>query len=499
MSKRTDSSGPGLGSLGSAALTAASLLVVSGFAAVIGVIIAREFGRTDETDGFFAAYGVFVVVITAAQAIRVAVLPVLARAREESRLAGTTAGFAIALALVGAPLILIALFAADPLGGLLTGHGSEVARDACAEALRWIVPAAVCHLFVGLSASALAALDDYATPALGYAVASAAGLALIVARVDEDGIAAVSWGMGLSAAVALAIPAVVLAWRALRTSMPASATRPSGAPLHRRLGLFVAAAAIPLALQFAYVVSLPFAGRLGSGAVTSFGYAYLASTTLVAVTAFSIGLVSSVPLSRIGLDAAAVTRHVVAGVWVALTLIGAAIGVLAVAGPGVVEAVLGDAYGDDAGSEVAGLIVLFSAWMVVAVGVNLTFPLTFVARRVHALPWIGLTAIVAQVGVAWVGSELLELDGLALSLAVSTALVLALLLSQLAALAPTVRGIAIAAAVVVALTCAAFLLPGFLLGGVASALVGLALYVGLAVVVRPRGLTSSWAYLRALR
>ena len=80
MRKRTDS--PGLGSLGAAALTAASLIVVSGFAALVGVLIAREFGRTDETDGFFAAYGVFVVVVTAAQAIRVAVLPSLARARE---------------------------------------------------------------------------------------------------------------------------------------------------------------------------------------------------------------------------------------------------------------------------------------------------------------------------------------------------------------------------------------------------------------------------------
>ncbi|MFO7573295.1 MAG: hypothetical protein R6W48_11955 [Gaiellaceae bacterium] len=75
MSKRTDS--PGLGSLGSAALTAASLLVVTGFAGIVGIVIAREFGRTEETDGFFAAYGVFVVVVLAAQAIRIAVIPAL--------------------------------------------------------------------------------------------------------------------------------------------------------------------------------------------------------------------------------------------------------------------------------------------------------------------------------------------------------------------------------------------------------------------------------------
>jgi hypothetical protein len=59
VAKRTESSG--LGSLASAALTAGSTFLVAAFAAAVGVLIAREFGRTDETDGFFAAYGVFFV------------------------------------------------------------------------------------------------------------------------------------------------------------------------------------------------------------------------------------------------------------------------------------------------------------------------------------------------------------------------------------------------------------------------------------------------------
>jgi hypothetical protein len=68
VSKRTDPPG-GLGSLASAALTAGSTLLVAAFAAIVGVLIAREFGRTDETDGFFAAYGVFFVVVLAAQGV----------------------------------------------------------------------------------------------------------------------------------------------------------------------------------------------------------------------------------------------------------------------------------------------------------------------------------------------------------------------------------------------------------------------------------------------
>ena len=103
VSKGTGS--PGLGSVRSGALTAASMLLVSGVAALIGVVIASEFGRTDETDGFLAAYGVFVVIVIAAQAIRLTVLPQLARARLERRLAGELAGFAIALGVFALPLL----------------------------------------------------------------------------------------------------------------------------------------------------------------------------------------------------------------------------------------------------------------------------------------------------------------------------------------------------------------------------------------------------------
>ena len=196
----------------------------------------------------------------------------------------------------------------------------------------------VAHLFIGLAASTFAALDDYATPALAYAVGSAAGLAYIVTRVDADGIVAVSRGMAVSGAVGLVDPAGRPRVASARDFHARVGSAPAGEPLPHRLGLFLAAAAIPLSLQLAYVVSLPFAGRLGPGAVTSFGYAYLAASTVAGITAFSIGLVSSVPLSRIDLTPAAVARHVVAASWVALVLVGAAVGVLALAGAELVEA-----------------------------------------------------------------------------------------------------------------------------------------------------------------
>jgi putative peptidoglycan lipid II flippase len=497
VAKRTDRSG--LGSLAGAALTALSTLLVTAFAAVVGVVIAREFGRTEETDGFFAAYGVFIVVVLASQSIRVAVLPALARSRAERKLAGTIAGFAVAIGLVAAPLLLVFELGAEPIARVLIGGGSDVAVDACAKALRWMVPAAVAHLFAGLVASGLAALDDYAVAAFGYAAGSAAGLALILARVDADGISAVSTGMLLNGLVALAVPAAALGWRALKTRMPTSAVRPAGEPLLSRLGLFATAAALPIALQLLYVVCLPFAGRIEPGAVTSFGYAYLLAASLVSVTAFSIGLVSSVPLTRSGLGEGAAARHVVSATWIALVVIGPALGAFALTGGGIVEGVLGDAYGGDVGEEVARLVAILGAWTVASVGVNVAFPLTFVAERLRALPWIGAAALGLQVLLAWASSSLFELDGLAVALALTTLLVLVALLRELEAFPDAVRGVATAAAVVFALSLAAFVPPALLFGSVVAALVGLALYCALVGLLRPRGLRSSWGYLRALR
>ena len=439
------------------------------------------------------------MIALAAQSIRIAVLPALARARGERRLAGTVAGFAIALTCVAVPLLLAGEIAAEPIADLLTGSGSESAQDTCAEALRWMIPAAVAHLFAGLAASGLAALDDYATAALGYAAGSAAGLALILTRLGDDGIVAVSWGMALNGAIAMLVPTAGLAWRAAYARMPAVAVRPAGAPLASRLGVFAVAAALPIALQLLYVVCLPFAGTLGSGAVTSFGYAYLAAASLVTVTAFSIGLVSSVPLTRLGLGSGMAARHVTASTWIALVPIGAAVGAFAVAGAEIVERVLGAAYGGDVGDEVSRLVVVLAPWMVVSVGVNVSFPLAFVANRLRALPWIGVAALGGQVRLAWIGVERGELAGLALSLAVSTLFVLAALLAQLGALEHGLRGVAVAAVAVAALTCAAFVPPGVVAGGALSAIVGVAIYVALVALVRPRALRESWSYLRALR
>jgi hypothetical protein len=475
------------------------MVVVTGVSALAGVIIAREFGRTDETDGFFAAYGVFIVVVLAAQAIRIAVLPALTRARAEGRLAAELAGYAAALGVVAVPLVLAAEFGAQPMASLLTGGGSDLAQDTAASTLRWMVPAAAMHLFAGLAASGLAALDDYATAAFGYAAGSVLGIAFILERVDQDGILAVALGMTVNAGVALAVPLIGLAYRAHTTRMPAGALRPTGRPIRSRLGTFATATTLPLALQLVYVVCLPFAAWEGVGAQTSFAYSYIGGAALVAVTASSLGLVTSVPLTRVGLDPAATTRHVVSASWIAFAAIGAVIGAFALGGAVLVEAVLGDAYGGDIGKEVARLMLALSPWIAISVGVSVSFPLAFVLGQTRALPWIGAAALVLQVPLAWGAVTVLGLYGLALSLAVSTGVVLCGLLWKLGVVGPTTRGLVAAAAAVAAIAGAAYVPPAFVLGATGAAVVGVVVYGLLVVAIRPRALRASWSYLRSLR
>jgi hypothetical protein len=494
--KRTASSG--LGSIASGAVTALAIAVQSGLAAVVGVIIARELGRTAETDGFFAAYGVFVVLALAATAIRLVVLPPLARARVERRLGQETAAWALALAALALPLLVVGAAAATPLAALLTGFGPDAARDAAAGVLPLMVLAAVAQLYAGLAASALAALDDYLTAALGYVVASVVGLAYILLRVGDDGIDAVATGMALNGLVALALPLLALGIRSRAAAMPRSAVRPSGAPVRARLLEAGRSASLPLALQAVYLLSLPFAAREGVGAQTSFGYAYLAAAALVAVTSSSLGLVTSVPLARIGLDPSRVARHVVSSSWLALVTVGAAAGVFAVAGTSLVGAVLGNAYLAEVGEELGRLIALLSPWMVCSIGFSVSLPLLFVQGRTESLLGLALGLVLLHLPLAWLGQAVAGLTGLSLALAATTLVTLALMLGRLDAARSTLAALARASLLVAGVAAAAFAASALALDDGPAATLGLALYAGALGVLRPAGLRSSWRYLRSL-
>src|SRR3954470_14267888 len=110
----------GLGTVRSGLLTGISTAAVSGSAAVLGVILARKFGHGVKTDGFFAAYGIYLALVLVASSLRVVALPGFARARGDGRLGGEVATWLAALAVPLVPIVVIALAWPDGIARALT-------------------------------------------------------------------------------------------------------------------------------------------------------------------------------------------------------------------------------------------------------------------------------------------------------------------------------------------------------------------------------------------
>src|SRR5581483_5216081 len=339
--------------LRSGLLTGLAQVVVALAAAGAGALLAHKFGRSAETDGFLSAYAVYLVLILAAQSFRMVVVPDLTRAAARGELAGESRSYAVAHLCLAVPVsILVGVFSSQ-LGDLLTGNLPPSAAHVAARALVVLVPAAFVQLL-----AALAALDSYGTAAAGFALGGIAGLVVFAALAGSQGIVALAWGLAANAGVALAIPVAQLFRRgALRGAMPA---RIDVGP---RLWHLVQGAAVPVALQGCYLLGLRFAARIGVGSVTSFSYAYLAASTLVGATAFSLGLISAAPMTRRGVDAIAAGRHVVHASWVSLSIVGAAAGVFAVVGGRIVGVILGNAYSGSVGRQLGHLVVYLAPWM----------------------------------------------------------------------------------------------------------------------------------------
>jgi hypothetical protein len=480
---------PRRSALGSGALTGLAAVVLAGSAAAAGALLAHKFGRNARTDGFLAAYGVYIVLALAAQAFRLIVVPELTRAAAAGTLGAELRAYAISLLALAVPVSVLAAVLAGPLGDALTGSLPHAAAVEAGRALPWLVPAAFAQLLAGLCAGALAARDSYGVAAAGYSAGGVAGLALFAALADRSGIVALAWGVALNGAVSLAVPLVALArrgdWGGAAVPLRAG----------ERLWQLVSGAALPVALQGLYVIALRLAAGLGVGRVTSFSYAYLLAATLVTATAFSLGVVSSAPLSRRGLDASRAAQHVVYSAWVSLAVVAAAAGVFALVGGRLLSAVLGGPY-----SDVGRLVADLAPWMVTSVAFNVTFPLVFVVGGRRLLVPIAAAALLLDVPVALALREAGGLTGIAISLAVTTFAVVLALMAAIAPrmLQPAVAGLARQTLVVGGLAAASFGILALLLDPVPAAVLGLALYALLLGLLRGHGLEDAVAYVRAL-
>jgi hypothetical protein len=267
-----------------------------------------------------------------------------------------------------------------------------------------------------------------------------------------------------------------------------------------RLWHLAQGAAVPIALQGCYLVALRLAAKLGVGSVTSFTYAYLAASTLVGATGFALGVISSAPLTRRGVDAGAAGRHVVHAAWVSLSLVGAAAGVFALVGGQIVHFVLGNAYRGQVGQDLGHLVVYLSLWMVAWIGFVATFPLVFVADRRRWLVPLAVGGFLSMIPIGLGLRALWGLPGVAIALGSATLLIALGLMAAVSprALSIAALGLARLSLALGAATALAFGALSLALPDVAAAVLGVAVYGLIVFAMRSYGLAEAWAYVRGL-
>jgi hypothetical protein len=256
--------------------------------------------------------------------------------------------------------------------------------------------------------------------------------------------------------------------------------------------------ALPVALQLMFVVGLRLAAGIGTGKPTTLSYAYLIAAFLVAITASSVALVSTVPFARAGSTPERAVRHVIAASWLSLVVVAAVVGVFVLAGQTLVRWGLGTSYRGGTGEQLGRLVVYLAPWMVASVALSIAFPLVFVRGRARWLPLLAVGAVVASILAEWGGRGAFGLAGVAGGLALTTALVLAVILARLDALRGTSQGVLVAAFICAGVAVVAFGSSRVVLAGVPAAALGLVLYSVVMVVWRPPGLRAAWTYVRAL-
>src|SRR6266511_3656713 len=461
----------------SGTFTGLSYVMLALVAAVAGAFLAHKFGRNVRTDGFLAAYGVYLVLVLGAQAFRMVVVPDFTRAEAEGRLGPEFRGYLVSFLAVAVPATALAAAFPDFWGELITGRLPEESAKVAGDALPWLIPAAFAQLLAALAASALAARDSYLVAAAGFALGGFGGLVLFVLAADSHGLVSLAWGLTLNGAIAIALPGAALLVRGSRWPREGGIRLQMG----HRLWRLLYGAAVPLAVQGLYVIALRFAAGTGEGNVSSLSYAYLLAGTFVSATAFSLSLISAATLTRRGVDAESAAEHVVHSAWVSLALVG-------------------DAYSGDVGDELGRLVVYLSPWMVANAAFSITYPLIFVMHRTRLLIPLALAAVAVDIPISIEARAWWGLTGVTVALGVSTLL---LVFGLMASLAPRMLvlsfvGLGRLSLVVGAATALAFGGAALVLSAVPAAAAGLALYALILVALRQLGLTEAWHYVRAL-
>jgi peptidoglycan biosynthesis protein MviN/MurJ (putative lipid II flippase) len=273
----------------SSVAVAASFLLSNLLGGVLALLIAIIVGEGPETDGFLAAYSVYLTLILFGSTLRIALVPLLGPTADEQAFRGsaqdrlqrllTTAGLAVAVVIVIAPLV----------GGAVVPPAPADAQTTASVSLALLAVAAYCQIWAAALSAVAGAVRRFLVSALLYVLSAAVAVGFGALFMAIFGIYGAAVGVMLGAAVLLGGHLVYLhrfgfvalpSWARLRESPSWTLTLSA-----------LAGAAIPFALQIGLTIALAaISGR--TGAVTAYTYAYFLTVVATGVTASSLNLVT---------------------------------------------------------------------------------------------------------------------------------------------------------------------------------------------------------------
>lgn len=466
----------------SAALNGGALAVVALGSAIQVALYLRDFGATHRTDGVIAAIAVYSLVVVLGQLLRTTAVPLLSG--KTPTLTSRRFGWAMVVLAVSATVVCAA--PASVIASLIAGASGPAGRHIATQAVVIMAPAIGLQLLGSGLAVHGAVRGRLDAVSMAFIASSFAGLvAFFVLRAPSHELV-LAWA-NLASSVALV--------GALLAGVRVTARPPLGARLVLS-AIFELIRSIPLPASFVvmYPVSLALAPRDQPGQITLFGLAFTACSYLAGFTGQALSMADAVQLARLRPDDLDERRRfVVRAFRYSLLLAAPGLGVAAVAGGPIVNALLpaGSRGQGDFGLD----ILLLAPWLIATLGVWATLP-ALLSSPHRLIGWrLGaavLALVLVHVVAAVIGRALWGFDGIVLTMAVAPTVFVAAALRT--AVPATAGRLARPAAVVVAASAVSFGLPELLIrsvaqpgavAGILAGAVGAILYAGLALIAFP--------------
>ena len=279
--------------VGSAAITAVLQILSMAVGALLALVILREFGKSAQTDGLLAAYGLYGLVLVVAGTLRTTTVGPMTRGGDLFGGLDTFVGGALLIiAVTAAPFVILA----GPTADALTGDLPQAAHDAAASSLVLFWAASAAQLVTAVCTAALAVRREFALAGAAYVLGTSVALVVVLAVGDSMGTDAAAAGVLGGSVLGAALVAgrlVQAGWRpAPRRMLPSAQT--GGA-----LRTIVFGAMGVAGWQATYVVTLGFAANLGAGAVTLYTYAFFAVGIIIGATGAPASIVMAAPVADV--------------------------------------------------------------------------------------------------------------------------------------------------------------------------------------------------------